>query len=561
MAAASATIGLPVGVTSIMFRPLVSVAYVNRKLGIVSLCPECYENEKGSRLYRLTISWSACWEARSSPRNFGSATRRRSDESLDPGRLISFVDLLVLDRAPRRRQLSYYKSYEVVFRESVPPYLRNSPTIDMKLATAGCSKRESKPRSRMPIDRSNYASVHAGLGHAVRCNQIIQARNASYTSNPNTLYPLPPPGRPAPAPGPSSPAKQTKQADSKPVANNEIVSTLPKPRLDYRKIAETQKAVTLNHVIRNSPCPTDTVFHITRLYETSNSLHRKLDSVRAKQRDVGNLIKAGGGDEAVRQAKKLKLKVVEYEKILEETDKELLELGLMLPNETHPATPVGKEKEAIELERFGPEPISADRRRDHLDIAVNWGWVDPAASATATGTSWPYLKGQLALLEQALIQYSLSIAVKKGWTPVATPDVVKEDVMARCGFQPRDGAGQTYYLSTSPPNSDPDAPPPAGNQANLVLAATAEIPLAALTANKIIPYSSLPLKYVGLGKAFRAEAGARGADTRGLYRLHQFQKVELFALTEGENKVSEAMMEEMREMQKEIYTSLGLSVR
>jgi seryl-tRNA synthetase len=95
----------------------------------------------------------------------------------------------------------------------------------------------------------------------------------------------------------------------------------------------------------------------------------------------------------------------------------------------------------------------------------------------------------------------------------------------------------------------------------LVLAATAEIPLAALSANKIIPYQSLPLKYVGVGKAFRAEAGARGADTRGLYRLHQFQKIELFAVTEGEKQVSEGMMEEMREIQKELYTSLGLSVR
>lgn len=345
------------------------------------------------------------------------------------------------------------------------------------------------------------------------------------------------------------------------MVNNEIVSTLPKPRLDYRRIAEEQKAVTLNHILRNAPCTPDTVFHITRLYETSISLHRKLDSVRAKQRDVGNLIKAGGGDEAVRQAKKLKLKIVEYEKILEETDKELLELGLMLPNETHPATPVGKEKEAVELERFGPEPIATDKRRDHLDIATRWGWVDTAASATASGTSWPYLKGHLALLEQAVIQYALSIAVKKGWTPIATPDVVKEDVMARCGFQPRDGAGQTYYLSTTPPNSDPDAEPVNQSQANLVLAATAEIPLAALSANKIIPYQSLPLKYVGVGKAFRAEAGARGADTRGLYRLHQFQKIELFAVTEGEKQVSEGMMEEMREIQKELYTSLGLSVR
>jgi seryl-tRNA synthetase len=286
------------------------------------------------------------------------------------------------------------------------------------------------------------------------------------------------------------------------------------------------------------------VFHINRLYETSLSLRRKLDSVRAKQRDVGNLIKAGGGDEAVRQAKKLKLKVVEYEKILEETEKELLELGLTLPNETHPAS-----------------PISADKRRDHLDISSKWNWVDTAASATATGTSWPYFKGSLALLEQALIQYALSVAVQKGWTPVATPDVVKEDVMARCGFQPRDAAGQTYYLTTTPPNADPAEAHASQKHANLVLTATAEIPLAALSADKIIAFQSLPQKFVGVGKAFRAEAGARGADTRGLYRLHQFQKIELFAVTEGALPVSEAMMEEMREMQKEIYSSLGLSVR
>jgi seryl-tRNA synthetase len=349
--------------------------------------------------------------------------------------------------------------------------------------------------------------------------------------------------------------------ENKSDVNPEIVSTLPKPRLNFRRIADSQKAITLNHILRNSPCTPDTVFHINRLYETSLSLRRKLDSVRAKQRDVGNLIKAGGGDEAVRQAKKLKLKVVEYEKILEETEKELLELGLTLPNETHPATPVGKEKEAIELERFGPSPISADKRRDHLDISSKWNWVDTAASATATGTSWPYFKGSLALLEQALIQYALSVAVQKGWTPVATPDVVKEDVMARCGFQPRDAAGQTYYLTTTPPNADPAEAHASQKHANLVLTATAEIPLAALSADKIIAFQSLPQKFVGVGKAFRAEAGARGADTRGLYRLHQFQKIELFAVTEGALPVSEAMMEEMREMQKEIYSSLGLSVR
>lgn len=334
------------------------------------------------------------------------------------------------------------------------------------------------------------------------------------------------------------------------------------------------KSVTLNHVLRKSGLHTDTVFHITRLHDTALSLGRKLDSVRSKQRDVGNLVKAGGGEEALQQAKKLKEKVVEYEKVLEETEMELLELGLKLPNETCPLTPVGKEENAIELERIQPSQVTSggtdvtvpkDPKRDHLDLSIQFGWLDPPASAVASGNSWPYLKGTLSLLEQAIVQYSLSIAVRHGWTPVTTPDVVKEDVMARCGFQPRDPsqAGQIYHLSTSAlgTHSDQEVEEAQQTRNNLVLAATAEIPLAALSANKIIPYSSLPIRYVGVGKAFRAEAGARGADTRGLYRLHQFTKVELFAVTEGDKAVSESMMQEITGIQREVVKGLGLTVR
>lgn len=306
------------------------------------------------------------------------------------------------------------------------------------------------------------------------------------------------------------------------------------------------------------------MFHITRLHETSVLLRRKIDAVKHKQRDIGLAIKAGGGKEAVEQARKLKLKVAEYETVLGETEGELLGLGLGMPNDTWSGTPVGGEEHAVELERLGravtsdEEARGADPTRDHLDVAQYWDWVDVPASATATGSSWVYLKGTLALLEQALVQYALSVAVGKGWTPVVVPDVVKEDIMSRCGFTPRDPTqvGQTYYVTTMPPGTE-DAPPPTGP--NLVLAATAEIPLAALSANKVLPAASLPLKYVGVSHAFRAEAGARGADTRGLYRLHQFTKVELFTITSADT--SDPMMEELVALQKEVVRGLGLSAR
>ncbi|KAJ9094760.1 hypothetical protein QFC21_005919 [Naganishia friedmannii] len=355
-------------------------------------------------------------------------------------------------------------------------------------------------------------------------------------------------------------------------------STLPRPRLDFKKITSNAQATTLNAILRRAPVPRDTVFHITRLYETSLTLRRKIDSVKHKQRDIGLAIKAGGGREAVEQAKKLKSKVTEYGKVLDETERELMELGMRLPNETYAGTPVGSEEHAVELERVGrvvtaeEEARGPDPRRDHLEIAQYYDWLDTPASAIATGSSWPFLKSTLALLEQALVQYAMSVADEGGWTPVVVPDVVKEDLMQRCGFAPRDEgqAGQTYYVTTTPPGQEQDeAPSAAGSSStttttmNLVLAATAEIPLAALSANKIIPLSALPIKYVGISHAFRAEAGARGADTRGLYRLHQFTKVELFAITEADDaaEISGGMMREIVALQKRVVEGLGLSVR
>jgi len=257
-------------------------------------------------------------------------------------------------------------------------------------------------------------------------------------------------------------------------------------------------------------------------------------------------------EQSLLQAKKLKAKISDYETNLSATEAELLELGLALPNFTQDGVPIGKEENAIELERFGPSPTASNPQRDHLRVSDHYNLLDNDASTVATGSSWPYLKGALCLLEQALISYALSISIKHGYTPVSTPDVIKSDIAWRCGFQPRDpnsNLSQTYHITTPP--STP----------TLCLAGTAEIPLSALFADKILQSGELPKKVVGVGKAFRAEAGARGSDTRGLYRVHQFTKVELFGVTEGVLEKSQDIMDEMRGIQKEIATGLGLSVR
>ena len=237
-------------------------------------------------------------------------------------------------------------------------------------------------------------------------------------------------------------------------------------------------------------------------------------------------------------------------------EKELLCLALAIPNDSHPSSPLGSETAATTLSTHGPKPIPACPERDHLNVGRVLDLFDFEAGAIATGSSWYYLKNECALLEMALTNYALSIAIQHGFIPVTTPEVIRADVADRCGFYPRDptnsSVSQMYHVTahgSSNSHSHPD----------LVLAGTAEIPLAALFANKVIPFDALPAKIVGVGRAFRPEAGARGTDTRGLYRVHQFTKVELFAVTQEED--SEEMMEEIRRLQVRLFEGLGISFR
>ena len=261
------------------------------------------------------------------------------------------------------------------------------------------------------------------------------------------------------------------------------------------------------------------------------------------------------------EAKAFKAQVGELERQLAEIEDQLYDLASSVPNDTHPDVPIGPENVAVTLSTHGPPPLPASPTRDHVTIGKALGLFDLEAGSQVTGSSWYYLTNEGALLEMALTNYALSIALKHGFSPVITPDVVRTDIARRCGFQPRDHiASQSYHVSTVSPS--PPSPPsehPSHVHPDLVLSGTAEIPLAGLFANKIIPSTTLPQKVVGYGRAFRAEAGARGADTRGLYRVHQFTKIELFVVSKKEE--SEAMMEEMRKIQVEIFEGLGLTFR
>ncbi|KAJ7103308.1 hypothetical protein B0H15DRAFT_206302 [Mycena belliarum] len=332
--------------------------------------------------------------------------------------------------------------------------------------------------------------------------------------------------------------------------------TLPAPRLDYKTVSENIASKSANALNRKAPLPPDGIQSVAQTYAEFKRLSSALNAQRNARSSVGERVRRSSQENdleaktaALLEAVKIKEDIAQLEPALALVEESLLARALSIPNDTHPSSPLGPESAAVTLSTHGPDPIPPTPERDHVTIARKFGLLDFESGVTVTGSSWYYLMNEAALLEMALTNYAISIAVRHGFTPVTTPDVVRSEIASRCGFQPRDNSdppvSQAYHLSSK--------------SADLVLSATSEIPLAGMFANKVYQAGALPLKVAGLGHAFRAEAGARGTDTRGLYRVHQFTKVELFAVTAQD--ASEEMMEEMRLVQTSILKGLGIPFR
>jgi len=277
----------------------------------------------------------------------------------------------------------------------------------------------------------------------------------------------------------------------------------------------------------------------------------------------------------LKEAKDLQPKLLVIEEQEKECQKQIQKLAEELPNLSSTHTPTGSAPEVIGYINEHPEPTpsTSDRVwRSHVHIGTELDLLDFSGAATTSGWGWYYLKNEAALLEQALIQHALSVAMKRGWQIVSPPSMVYAHVADACGFQPRDqnGEQQIYFIE----QSDKDKAKP-----QLVMAGTAEIPLAGMKSGTTFTPADLPLKMIGVNRCYRAEAGARGADTKGLYRVHEFTKVEMFAWTMPDqfssdlpSSSTEAFAEthtshaneiysELVDIQKEILQSLGLHCR
>jgi len=350
-------------------------------------------------------------------------------------------------------------------------------------------------------------------------------------------------------------------------------SIAPKPSIDIRHIRQNPSLYEQNCIERNYKIQSTYPARINSLFEEwqaqqrkgrglrelSNLLRRQLaDPNSVNTEDLEGLpdIKSLTRDELLAQARVLKDQLSEIESKEESLTSEIDSLAAEIPNLTSDQTPRGDTPKLVGVINV-PDPLEPKRLgRSHVEIGSELSLLDFSGAAASTGWGWYYLLNEAALLEQALIQYALSTAMSRGWKIVSPPSIVYSHIANACGFQPRDqnGEQQTYNLAQSASDASRGKP-------ELSLAATAEIPLAAMKAGVTMEEAELPMKCIAVSRCYRAEAGARGVDTKGLYRVHEFSKVEMFAWTAPSHAAATAVFDEMLSIQTSILESLNLHCR
>ena len=318
--------------------------------------------------------------------------------------------------------------------------------------------------------------------------------------------------------------------------------------LDIKFIRANTKQV--KEAAKNKNIKVD-IDELLRLDDERRELQQKIDELRTQR---NKLAEAGkGGKPAAKQimeGKKLKEEIAKLEKQSGEVDEKYWELMDKVPNLVHPDSPIGKDdSENVEIERVGEPTKFKFTAKDHLTLAAELDLIDFETAAQTSGTGFYYFKNEMVFLELALVRYAfdklvgLPAQAGKGFVPFITPDMARGFAMSGTGFNPRGNEDQIYQIKDE----------------DLSLIATAEITLGGYLANKTLREEDLPIKYVGLSHCFRKEAGAYGKESRGLYRVHQFSKVEMFMFSTP--KQSEKLHEEMKEIEKEIYQELGIPIR
>jgi seryl-tRNA synthetase len=287
------------------------------------------------------------------------------------------------------------------------------------------------------------------------------------------------------------------------------------------------------------------VDRVVQLDDERKRVVQEAQLLQQRQNEVSKLIPkekdAAKKQQLIHEGRSLRENVTALESRQKQVEADLRAVLLTIPNMSHPDAPVGTTAEDNKVIRRFREPRTFDfTPKNHVDLAEALDVVDFEAGSSVAGQKFYFLKNDAVLLEFALIQYALGVLIAEGYTPIITPDLARVEVLEGIGFIPRGPETQIYSVE----NTD------------LCLIATAEITLGGMHREKIFDELQLPLKYVGVSHCFRTEAGAPGRDTRGLYRVHQFTKVEMFAFCTPDQ--SESIHQELLAIEEKIFQGLEL---
>ena len=316
--------------------------------------------------------------------------------------------------------------------------------------------------------------------------------------------------------------------------------------LDIRFIRENAERVqqdALNKGYKNAD-----IQAVIALDDERKTLTAKIDELRTRRNQIAASMKNAGGKpsaEQIAEGKKIKEELAVFEKDYRELDEKLTAALKGIPNILQSDVPIGEEGEDDLVKTWGEELFESRKNtEDHLDFANRKGWVDFERGSKVAGTKFYFLKGDLALLENAIYQFALNKLISKGFNFMTVPHMVNGEVATGTGFAPRSSDQSDEYFIE---NED------------LSLIATAEMSLTGYHAGEILNEKDLPIFYAGYSPCYRKEAGTYGKHTRGLFRVHQFNKLEMYAYTLPEQSVE--VHEKILAVEEEIYQELGIPYR
>jgi seryl-tRNA synthetase len=319
--------------------------------------------------------------------------------------------------------------------------------------------------------------------------------------------------------------------------------------LDLKFVVANALAVKQNCRNRNAPADVlDDIDRVVALESERKTLLQAVEEIRRRQNEVAQ--STGKERDPLKRSaliddgKRLKLSVADEEDRLRRLEAEMNQRLRRIPNLTHPDAPIGQTEDASrELRQVGTPRAFDFKPKDHVELGKVLDLIDFETAGKVSGNGFYFLKNDLVLLDLALQQFALRKLIAAGFIPIVTPDLARNNILEGIGFTPRGVETQVYSVEDT----------------ELSLIGTAEITLGGMLADEILDESSLPIKYAGLSHCFRTEAGAAGRASRGLYRVHQFTKVEMFAFSTPE--FSGAIHAEMLAIEEDLFQSLGIPFR